>query len=722
MHTKENRKESGALDAFRLIAAVLVITIHTSPLESYNASADFFLTRILARIAVPFFFMVTGQFIAADFFTSSGTGKFVKEIKKLCFLYGIAILLYLPLGIYAGYYKNLTFYGVIRMLLFDGTFYHLWYFPACIVGLLIVYGLSRFLPLRGVTVIAGILYLFGLLGDSYYGLAEQIPLIKYLYTTLFHAFSYTRNGLFFAPLFLVLGVWLSDFPERDIDMRKTAWTGLGISFAMMTAEGFLLRAAQWQRHDSMYVMLVPVMYFLYQVLLGQTTEEHPLFRKISLWSYILHPAVIVAVRGTGKFLHLTDLLTENSLVHFLAVTAVSFLAAALLAKVECHMADARAEKRGKKEPFATDRAWIEVDLNALEKNVRFLQSQLPDGCELMPAVKAEAYGHGAVLVSKELNRLGIRAFCVACVEEAVKLRRYGIEGEILILGYTHPEQFPLLRRYHLTQTVVDYEYAVMMNTCGEKFHVHIGIDTGMHRLGERSENLERICRIFEMKNLEIDGIFTHLSADDTENPEDIAFTRKQARTFYEILEVLQLHEYSIPKVHLLSSYGVLNYPELAGDYARVGIALYGVLSTKEDTEKWADKLTPVLSLKARVASVRDLHKYEPAGYGRAFTALSEMKIATITIGYADGLPRNLSGGAGAVLIRGQRAPVIGRICMDQTIVDVTGIPEVKAGDTAVLIGRSGGMQISAAEVAEEAGTITNEILSRLGKRLRRKVV
>lgn len=721
MYTKENlRENNGGIDRFRLIAAALVIAIHTSPLESYNASADFFLTRILARIAVPFFFMVTGQFIVSELFKSSGKEKLAKQIKKLCILYGIAILLYLPLGIYAGYYKELTFYGVIRMLLFDGTFYHLWYFPACVIGLLLVYALSRCMSLRGATVTAGILYLSGLLGDSYYGLTERIPALETWYTKLFHVFSYTRNGLFFAPAFLVLGAWMADRSKRC--SRKMAWAGLGISFAVMTAEGFLLRAGKWQRHDSMYVMLVPVMYFLYQILLYQTIEEHRSFGRIALWVYILHPAVIVAVRGTGKFLQLTDLLTENSLVHFLAVTAVSFLAAALLAKVECRIADVRAEKRRKKEPFVTDRAWIEVDLNALEKNVRFLQSQLPDGCELMPAVKAEAYGHGAVLVSKELNRLGIRAFCVACVEEAVKLRRYGIEGEILILGYTHPEQFPLLRRYHLTQTVVDYEYAVMMNTCGEKFHVHIGIDTGMHRLGERSENLEQICRIFEMENLEIDGIFTHLSADDTENPEDIAFTRKQARTFYEILEVLQLHEYSIPKVHLLSSYGVLNYPELAGDYARVGIALYGVLSTKEDTRKWADKLTPVLSLKARVASVRDLHKYEPAGYGRAFTALTEMKIATITIGYADGLPRNLSGGAGTVLIRGQRAPVIGRICMDQTIVDVTGIPEVKAGDTAVLIGRSGSMQISAAEVAEEAGTITNEILSRLGKRLRRKVV
>ncbi len=368
------------------------------------------------------------------------------------------------------------------------------------------------------------------------------------------------------------------------------------------------------------------------------------------------------------------------------------------------------------------RAWIELDRDALRQNVQFLRSRLPDNCRLMPAVKADAYGHGAVLIAKELNRLGVDAFCVACMQEAIELRQHGITGEILILGYTHPVQFSLLRRYHLTQTVIDYAYAKELNQYGKKLHVHIGIDTGMHRLGERSENIDRICSIYDMKNLIVDGMFSHLSAADRITPQDMAFTKSQITAWSRVTLELRQLGYPTPKVHLLGSYGIINYPELAGDYTRVGIALYGLLSTKEDTATWEDSLQPVLSLKARVATVKDLYTNESAGYGICFTADHDMRIATIAIGYADGLPRSLSNGAGAVLIRGCKAPIIGRICMDQTIIDVSGIPDVKAGDIAILIGKSEDKEISAADLAEQTHSITNEVLSRLGSRLERTVV
>lgn len=340
----------------------------------------------------------------------------------------------------------------------------------------------------------------------------------------------------------------------------------------------------------------------------------------------------------------------------------------------------------------------------------------------MPAVKANAYGHGAVLIVKELNRLGVDAFCVACIQEAIELRRHGIKGEILILGYTHPAEFPLLRRYHLTQTVVDYAYAKELEQYGKKVHVHVSIDTGIHRLGERSENIDRICSIYEIKSLIIDGLYSHLSASDRLTEQDKAFTNSQVMAWNHVLDELWQRGYPCPKVHLLGSYGVINYPELAGDYARVGIALYGVLSTREDTTAWESSLQPVLSLKARVATVKELYTNESAGYGIAFTANHDMRIATITIGYADGLPRSLSGGVGSVLIHGCKAPILGRICMDQTIIDVSDIPDVKAGDVAVLIGTSGNQAISAADLARQTHSITNEVLSRLGSRLERKVV
>lgn len=368
------------------------------------------------------------------------------------------------------------------------------------------------------------------------------------------------------------------------------------------------------------------------------------------------------------------------------------------------------------------RAWIALNLEHLRHNVAALQALLPPGCRLMPVVKANAYGHGAVPIAQALSRLGIRSFCVATAEEGAELRRHHIPGDILILGFTPVEELSLVRRYDLIQTVVDWDYARQLSRLGAPIRVHVAVDTGMHRLGERWENLERIWAIFSMEHLQVEGMFTHLCADDTDKPQDRAFTAAQARAFE--LVVRQLHERGIrpPKIHLLGSYGLLNYPFLGGDYARVGMALYGVLSTGEDTRRWGAQLRPVLSLHARLPTLRTLYPGEHAGYGLDFTAQRETRMAALTIGYADGLPRALGSGVGSVLIHGRRAPILGRICMDQTLVDVTEIPEARAGDTAVLLGASGQEVISACDVARQAGTIANEILSRLGPRLERQTV
>jgi len=371
--------------------------------------------------------------------------------------------------------------------------------------------------------------------------------------------------------------------------------------------------------------------------------------------------------------------------------------------------------------FPKGRAWVELDLGNLRHNVRALQALLPPRCELMPAVKANAYGHGAVIVSKELSKLGITAFCVATVGEGMELRQHGIQGVILILGYTHPEQFDLLQRYELTQTVVDYAYAKLLNGYGQPIRAQIGIDTGMHRLGERCEEIDRICEMFRMKNLRIDGVFTHLCADDTETPEDRAFTRKQGEALEDVVRQLGIRGFARRKVHILSSYGLLNYPELGGDYARVGIALYGVLSTREDRERCKIDLRPVLSVRARVSSVKELQRGEYAGYGLAFAAKKNMKIAALAVGYADGLPRALSCGVGSVLINNCTAPIIGRICMDQTLVDISHVPDVSPGEVATVLGKDGHREITAYDLSEQAGTITNEALSRLGSRLERVI-
>ncbi len=724
----QEKNRYAGIDAFRIPAAILVVAIHTSPFAVFSDSADFFLTRVLARIAVPFFFMITGQFVLSDYLTEAWEPfvKIGKYLKKMLVFYGISILLYLPIGIYAGHYKNLTIPLLFKMIVFDGTFYHLWYFPACMVGILLLCLLKRFFTIRGMYAAAGLLYAAGLFGDSYYGLAEKIPAAASIYEAGFSIWSYTRNGLFMAPVFFLCGVYAgrckSCIGSKKVRKKRfCACLCFAVSFLLMTAEAFTLRYFDMQRHDSMYALLIPVVIFFYQMLLlGPCRKEKDSWmeRTVSLVIYIIHPAIIVALRLAAKVSGFSAP-AENSLVQFALTAVLSYAAAYVIAVI---LRRIRQSRERKKQEMLKSRTWVEIDSDALGNNVKFIRNILPENCKLMPAVKANAYGHGDVKIASCLRRMGVDAFCVACVNEGVRLRRAGIGGEILVLGYTHPVQFDLLRRYCLSQTVVDSAYAKQLQLYGKKLHVHIGIDTGMHRLGERWENTEEILQIFRIKNLIVDGIYTHLSADEEKGEANRQFTMSQAAHFSMVLDELKEHGIRQPKVHMQASYGVFNYPALCGDYARVGIALYGVLSTGEDTAEWREALKPVLSLKTRVASVREIYAGETAGYGFSFTAKRTMKIAALSIGYADGFPRMLSNGKGAVLIRGSIAPVVGMVCMDQTLVDVTEIADVCTGDVAVVIGISQEKEISVCDLAQRLGTITNEILSRIGERAERVTI
>ena len=352
-------KGFGGLDRFRLAAALLVAAIHTSPLASFSQTGDFLLTRVAARVAVPFFFMATGYF---TFGPGRGEpGELVgRRVKKTLLLYGAAIFLYLPLGLYAGHYKGLGLTGAVRLLAFDGTFYHLWYLPAMALGLWIVYGLGSFLPMGAVGLVTVLLYAVGLGGDSYYGLAMKSAVLRQAYGAGFTLFSYTRNGLFFAPLFLFLGGWLAEQEKKpggiggiggigrvgrtgyalgrrdgraagEAGQKAFCWAGLAASMALMAAEALALRAAGWQRHDSMYVMLPVCMVFLFRLLLLGGGRARPALRTLSASVYILHPLMIVAVRGIGRLPGLWDVLVENSLGHYAAVCLSSLAVSAVLA-------------------------------------------------------------------------------------------------------------------------------------------------------------------------------------------------------------------------------------------------------------------------------------------------------------------------------------------------------------------------------------------------------
>lgn len=704
------------LDLFRVLAALLVIGIHTSPLTLFGELPDFIFTRILGRVAVPFFFLVTGFFLFGDW-AHTEKARVLRSMKKIALWYGISVLLYIPVGIYTGYWTRLTALDLLKDLLVDGTMYHLWYFPAVLTGMALVYVLMKNCKRPLVWLIVSMLYVIGLGGDSYYGLISQVPALEGMYDLLFSISAYTRNGVFFAPVFLVLGAELAREQKSgswtEAKKRRSLWL-LVASGALLFVEALWLHGNGYQRHDSMYVLLLPVMYGLFPLLCSLRVSVFPGIRDFSMYLYILHPLVIILVRGGARVLHLQRWLVDNSLLHYLAVCAgtmvLSFGCLLLL--------------RLFKRPDASrkGRAWAEVSLAALRNNVEEIRALIPDSCEIMAVVKANAYGCGSAVTGAELARTGIEAFAVAALKEGVALRKQGIQGEILILGYTDPADFALIHRYHLTQTVVDCAYGRQLNAFGKQIKVHVKIDTGMHRLGEDYRNVKELKKLWACKHLAITGTYTHLCVADSRKEEDVAFTKLQIARFYAVVKRLQEAGCDCGRLHIQSSYGILNYPELECDYVRPGIILYGAMSTKGEKTCVQPRLQPVLSIRARVAEIRTLEKGQAVSYGRTYEAQRNMKTAVLSIGYADGIPRALSGTGSYVLIHGKKAEIIGRICMDQMVVDVTEIPEIKRGDIATIVGKDGREQIAFADLAVETGTITNELMSRLGSRLEYVVV
>ena len=367
--------------------------------------------------------------------------------------------------------------------------------------------------------------------------------------------------------------------------------------------------------------------------------------------------------------------------------------------------------------LAKNQAWIEINLENLEHNIKEIQKIISKKTKIMAVVKANAYGHGAVLISKKLNEIGIFNFAVSSLKEGIELRENGILGNILIFGFTDYKNLEDVIKYDLIQTIIDYDYAKRIEKLdlSQKLKVHLKINTGMNRIGENYQNIEKIKEIFAIKNIEILGLFTHLSVSDSSNLEDINFTKRQINNFFQVVNGLKSIGYSNFSSHIQSSYGILNYPELNLDYVRIGIIMYGVHSEKNIKTKVNINLKPVLTLKAKISSIHELDVNESISYGRTYITTSKIKVATVSIGYADGYPRSLSS-KGIVLVNGKRRPILGRICMDQLIIDVTNM-SIQVGDIITLIGED--QDIKAEDVSYLANTISNELLSRLGNRLDR---
>lgn len=367
-----------------------------------------------------------------------------------------------------------------------------------------------------------------------------------------------------------------------------------------------------------------------------------------------------------------------------------------------------------------DRTYAEVDLGAIRHNIKEVRKNIKAGTKIMAVVKADAYGHGAIPVVDALADL-VDAYGVAVAEEALELREHGIDKTILILGYTPESSYEQVVRNHISQTVYTFEMAEKLNetaaSLGERAPVHIKLDTGMGRIGffPTEENVRVALDISRMPNLILEGIFTHFArADET----DILPAEEPFRAYLDFVGKLEEAGVKVPLKHVSNSAAIIGFPDANLDMVRCGIATYGLYPSGA-VDKRILSLRPAMQWKTVVSYVKEIPAGMSISYGGTFTADRKMRVATIPVGYADGMKRDLSN-KGRVLVRGKPARILGRICMDQFMVDVTEIPGVREGDEVTIFGRDGEAFLPVEEIAESAHSFHYEFVCGITKRVLRK--
>ena len=366
------------------------------------------------------------------------------------------------------------------------------------------------------------------------------------------------------------------------------------------------------------------------------------------------------------------------------------------------------------------RVWAEINLDNLIYNVNSIKKKISPNTQIMAVVKADAYGHGAIEVSRVLVRNGINMLAVAIIDEALQLRHYNFDVPILILGFTPFELSAQVVENDISQTVYTFEQAYYLNEAakkiGKKAKVHIKVDTGMGRIGFlcNKESIETIIKIASLSHIELEGIFSHFSSAD--DPESDSFTYEQFLKFENFVKELNKNRVYFKYKHIANSSAAIRFPQYQLDIVRLGLVLYGLYPS--EAVKTEISLKPVMSIKAKVINVKEVPKGYPISYNRKYVTPCKSKIATIPIGYADGFTR-VGSEKRYVLINGEYAKVVGNICMDQCMVDVTHIGDVKIGDEVVIIGRQGKNEITADDLASQIGTINYEVICSVSKRIPR---
>ncbi|MFA6941695.1 MAG: alanine racemase [Clostridiaceae bacterium] len=362
--------------------------------------------------------------------------------------------------------------------------------------------------------------------------------------------------------------------------------------------------------------------------------------------------------------------------------------------------------------------WAEINLDCVENNIREIR-RVSSSREIIGVIKADAYGHGAVDLAPVLLQNGADSFAVAVLSEAVELRRSGIDCPIMVLGFTPPNLVDNILRYDIEQTVYSYDFAKELSAMAVKknklVRIHIVLDTGMGRIGftPDNESLDEVDKISHLPNIIIEGIFTHFSTADEENKE---FTQKQLSIFNEFYKDLTSRGVKIKKRHAANSAAISDFPESHFEAVRPGIILYGYYPS-DYVQKDKIHLKRVLTLKTNIVLIKKVPKGYPISYGRRFYTERDSIIATLPVGYADGYTRLLFN-KGKVIINGKYAKVVGSICMDQCMVDITDIPEAKVGDEVILLGEDG-VKYDADDMADDIGTISYEVLTMISKRVPR---
>lgn len=370
------------------------------------------------------------------------------------------------------------------------------------------------------------------------------------------------------------------------------------------------------------------------------------------------------------------------------------------------------------------RVYAEINLDAILHNMEQMRGLLKEDTKIMGVIKTDGYGHGAVPIGRELEKLEYTwGYATATLEEAEILRRNGLKKPILVLGATFPEQYEAMADLELRVNVYSIGQAERMEEAAAKMNkkimVHAKIDTGLSRLGFQvtEEAADEIARISKMPHIIMEGIFTHFAKSDAR---DKTMANQQLEAFAKMKQMLEERQVEIPMIHCSNSAAIIDMPEANMDVVRAGISLYGMWPSDE-VKKENINLAPVMSLKSCIVFLKELEKGRVISYGATYETSKKQRIATIPIGYGDGYPRSLSN-KGYVLIHGKKAPICGRICMDQFMVDVTDIPEAKEGDIVTLVGKDHGAEITMEEIGDLSGRFNYEFACDLGKRIPRVYV